>query len=124
MKGEVTTGEIDRLSGSHGLVRGEHDRQARETVLQMRGQVELLANSTYEELLFEPAELVVIGLASLRQPFVRTGKAAGRRQLRMVQANAIGADVIFHFGRRAVRVGVNALNRCRAARPDHVFDEE
>src|SRR5580658_1853432 len=65
-EGEFTAGEIDRLSGSDGLVGGEHDRQARETVLQVRGQVELLANSAHEELLFAPAELVVIGLISLR----------------------------------------------------------
>ena len=66
MKGEFTAGEIDRLSGSHGLVGGEYDRQARETVLQVRGQVELLANGPHEELLFAPAELVVTGLVSLR----------------------------------------------------------
>jgi DeoR family transcriptional regulator of aga operon len=79
MKGEVTAGEIDRPSGSHGLVGGEHDRQARETVLQVRGQVELLANGPHEKLLFAPAELLVTGLASLRQPFVGAGKAVGRR---------------------------------------------
>jgi hypothetical protein len=66
MKGEFTVGEIDRLSGSHGLVGSEHDRQARETVLQMRGQVELLTNGPDKELLFAPAELIVTGLISLR----------------------------------------------------------
>jgi hypothetical protein len=117
-------GEIDRLSGSHGLVGGEHDGQARETVLQVRGQVELLANRAHEELLFAPAELIVTGLVRLRQPFVRAGKATGWCQLCMMHANGIGADVVFHLGRRAVRVRVNALDRYRAARPDHVFDEE
>jgi hypothetical protein len=38
MKGEFTVGEIDRLPGSHGLVGGEHDRQARETVLKVIGK--------------------------------------------------------------------------------------
>ena len=56
---------------------GEHNRKARKTVLQVGGQVELFANSSYEELLFAPAELVVIGLISLRQPLVRADKAAG-----------------------------------------------
>ena len=44
-QGEFTAGEIDRLSGSHGLAGGEQDGQARETVLPVRGLVELLANN-------------------------------------------------------------------------------
>jgi hypothetical protein len=85
-QGEFMAGEIYRLSGSHGLVGGEHDRQARETVLQVGGQVELLANSAHEELLFAPAELIVTGLVSLRQPFVRAGKATGWCQLCIMHA--------------------------------------
>jgi hypothetical protein len=76
LKRELISGEIDRIPGSHGFVGGEHDRQARKTVLQVRGQVNLLANRPDEILLFAPAKLVVIGLIRLPEPFVRAGKAS------------------------------------------------
>ena len=122
MKGELAAGEIDRLSGSHGLVGGEHDRQARETILQVRGRGQLLTNSPHKT---PVAHRRRPHRDRARQPALAIRQ--GRREDRMASAPHDAHE--WHWSGRGlppwqtltVRVGVNALDRYRAARPDHVF---
>ena len=54
------SGQFDRLAGPHGFIGGQHDAQAIDAVIDVRGQIDVLAYRLQEVLLLPHEDSVVI----------------------------------------------------------------